>query len=382
MSKFLIPVVWTMAVAGAGFGIGRWSTHSPEPIPPAQQFAGAAQVAGAVPNAREAAQIVPAVAVAAKTPMAGGQKAFSRSYAADHRQLQALLALAASYPQAAMESAQAFRGAIKAKAEVEILDIWAAQDPHAAWNWVASFAPDNKAHYIRLLEVIGRTEPRMAIQLAEQLVSNHRELRKDIYQSLLAGVAQSGAYDQATQLLASAALEPAVKAELTGALVSEWATYEPQAAMQWLASQPGDLDETALAHLAQSWAVADPQGATQYLATMKGQVRDDLLLPSFNRWLERDPAGAASWLAASQRDTSYDPLINELVNSPGFAGQEKNALDWAGRMSDPQQRLSTLTGILSATRQRDAAAASAYLHEINYLSEAERQQLANDLALN
>ncbi len=381
MPKFSFLAVWTIVVAGVGFGVGRWSAPSPEPVaqvalPVDSQFTALPAVPVSAPAANSANAVV------AKAAAPSSQKIIRRSYASDHQQLQALLTLAASNPQAAMEAAQAFRGAIKAKAEAEILDIWAAQDPNAAWNWVTGFAPENKAHYICLLEVIGRNEPRTAIQLAEQFVAKHRELRKDIYQSLLAGIAQGGAYDQATQLLAAAALEPQVKAELTGALVSDWAAYEPQAAMQWLASQPGDLDEAALVRLGQSWSAADPQGATQYLATMKGQVRDDLLLPSFSRWLTNDPAGAANWLAASQRDASYDSLINELVTSPGFNGQEKMALEWTERMKDPQQRLSTLTSILSATRQRDAAAATVYLRDIRYLNEAERQQLASDLALN
>lgn len=365
-------------MAGIGFGIGRSSVSPPEPA--AAEASPIDSSLSTAPAAPASAPIAKPTAIGSTTPIS--KKTTKRSYATDHQQLQALLALAASNPQAAMESAQAFRGAIKAKAETEILDIWAAQDPSAAWNWVTSFAPDNNAHYIRLLEVIGRNEPRAAIQFAEQFVANHRELRKDIYQSLLAGIAQGGAYDQAAQVLVAAVLEPQVKAELTGALVSDWAAYEPQAAMQWLASQPGELDEAALVRLGQSWAAADPQGATQYLATMKGRVRDDLLLPSFNRWLTNDPAGAANWLAASQRDASYDPLINELVTSPGFEGQTKTALDWTERMKDPQQRLSTLTSILSAARQRDPAAASAYLRALNYLSEAERQQLASDLALN
>lgn len=380
MSKLPQILVWVTAVT-IGFGVGRWSAPSSPSaslaVPPLD--GGPLAAGGEQPATGRLAPTAVAVPVSASPPPR--QTISRRSYAADHQQLQALLALATSRPQAAMESAQGFRGAIKAKAEVEILDMWAAQDPNAAWNWVARFAPDNNAYYIRLLEVIGRNEPRTAIQFAERLVGDHRELRKDIYQSLLAGIAQAGAYDQATQILASAALESPVKAELTGALLADWATYEPQAAMQWLTSQPGEPDESALVRLGQSWAVADPQGATQYLATLKGQVRDDLLLPSFNRWLAADPATAASWLAASPRDASYDPLINELVSSPGFASQVKTALDWTERMQDPQQRLSTLTGILSATRQRDASAALAYLRDIRYLNDAERQQLASDLAL-
>lgn len=379
MSKFPFLVVWTIAIAAVGFGLGRWSAPLSGPVSLADK-----QLAGQMPAAKKSVNPSanqPVAPIADHSPAPSRQKAIKRSYAADHQQLQSLLTLAATNPQAAMESAQAFRAAIKAKAEADILDIWAAQDPNAAWNWVASFAPDNKAHYIRLLEIIGRNEPRTAIQFAEQLVAGHRELRKDIYQSLLSGIAQGGAYDQATQLLASVVLEPSVKAELTGALVSDWAAYEPEAAIQWLASQPGELDESALIRLGQSWAAADPQGATQYLATMKGQVRDDLLLPSFNRWLASDPAGAASWLTSSQRDASYDPLINELATSPAFSGREKTALEWVERMKDPQQRLSTLTSILSSVRQRDPAVASAYLQEIHYLSDAEHQQLVSDLVL-
>jgi hypothetical protein len=117
------------------------------------------------------------------------------------------------------------------------------------------------------------------------------------------------------------------------------------------------------------------------MVNLRGDLRETLLLPSFNRWLAQDPAGAANWLAGSQRDASYDPLINELIISPAMSGQLQTALGWVERMKDPTQRLNALTSLLSATRQQDAKVAAAYLRDITYLSDAERQQLALDLAL-
>ena len=302
------------------------------------------------------------------------------NYAADYQTLQALVVLAATNPALAMEKAQQFKGAIKARAESAILEVWGGIDPYGAWNWVASFQPENGQQFINLLEVIGRSQPQTAASYAEKYLASHHELRKDIYQATLTGITQAGDYRLATQLLESLALEPEVKAELTRLVISNWAAYEPRAAAQWLASQPEAAGTAALEQLGNIWADADPQGAVSFAASESGQARENLLLPSFKKWLGRDPAAATSWLSA-QRDKAMDPLLGEVATMPELVNDHvQNALTWAGKIQAPELRISTLTSILSALKQKDPQSAASYLQQVDYLTEAERSRLYEDLA--
>jgi hypothetical protein len=177
-------------------------------------------------------------------------------------------------------------------------------------------------------------------------------------------------------------IEPETKAELMNLVVGAWATYEPQAAMQWVMTQPEEFKATAVATMGESWSEADPQAAVNFAAGLgSGAARDSLLQPSFKKWLALDPAAASTWLASAPPNKDLDPLISELTAQPSMNnGQVKEALTWAGKMHDPELRLSAVTSILSAFKQKDPSAAAAYLHETSYLSDTERLQLMEDLA--
>ena len=303
------------------------------------------------------------------------------SYATDYTQMQSLLLLAATNPQLAMERAQQLKGAIKAKAEAAILDIWAGHDPYGAWVWVESFQPGNSVQFINLLESIGRHEPQTAITYAEKYADTRRELRKDIYLSVLNGITQAGAYQVAASFVDHLDIESAIKAELVNYLAAAWGTYEPEAAMQWIKTQPEELKSSAGGRLSEAWAESDPQGATHFAAATEVPDAEPILQNSFSKWLAADSAAATAWLAAAPNKKELDPLLNEVATMPAQTnGQVKTALSWAERIQDPELRLNTVTSILSAFKQRDSATAATYLEDITYLTDEQRARLVDDLA--
>jgi len=377
---------WTLVVALCAFAAGRWTAPS-DPINPnntdvAANGALADYTGKVVPSAAVPA---PITATAPRTQLLTQpltQVLGKRSYATDYQQMQQLIVLAATNPQLAMEQAQQLKGAIKAQAQTAILEVWAGLDPSAAWNWVTSFQPDNNAQFIKLLEAIGRHEPRTAVVLAEKFVAEHRELRKDAYFAAVTGLTQGGAYSLATDWVGGLELEADTKAELMNFVVGAWAAYEPQAAMQWVMTQPEELQTTAIDRLSESWSDADPQAAVNFAASLSsGANRESLLLPAFKKWLAVDSAAATSWLASAQLQKDFDLLINELATQPSVSnGQVQAALIWAGKVHDPELRFGTVTSILSAFKQKDPSAAAAYLQDIAYLSDTERAQLRENLA--
>lgn len=376
-------VGWTLLVVLGAFTAGRWTA-------PSDQGADSDTAQSLAVNRDN--NLFPNTVTPPVSPLSGiGADAHNKprtnlqakhSYASDYQLMQQLIALAASNPQSAMEQALHLKGALRAKAQAAILEVWGGIDPNAAWNWVQSFQPENRAQFIHLLEVIGRSEPRSAIALAEKFAVEHRELRKDIYLATVTGLTQSGAYSQARDLVEHLVIEPETKAELMNLVLGAWATYEPQTALQWVMTQPEEFKTAAVATMSESWSEADPQAAVNFAASLGGgATRDSLLQPAFKKWLALDSAAASTWLASAQPGKDLDPLISELATQPSANnGQVKEALTWAGKVQDPELRLSTVTSILSAFKQKDPTAAAAYLHEISYLSDVERLQLMEDLA--
>lgn len=386
--KSLSIVSWTLVVVLSAFAAGRWSASSDLAANDSTgsthaelTLSGAAD--NAAGNTSPSAVNVPSPTTATPQRNSPLTKVPSkRSYATDLQQIQQLISLAATNPQLAMEQAQQLKGAIKAQAEAAILEIWAGLDPNAAWNWVTSFQPDNNAQFIKLLEAIGRHEPRTSVTLAEKFVAEHRELRKDTYLAAVTGIAQGGAYSLAIDWVSGLEIEAETKVELKNFVVGTWAAYEPQSAMQWVMTQPEELQTAAIDRLSESWSDADPQAAVNFAASLGNKVnRESLLLPAFKKWLVLDSAAATTWLASAQLNKDFDPLISELATQPSINnGQVKAALTWAGKVHDPELRLGTVTSILSAFKQKDPASAFAYLQDIPYLSDAERTQLRGNLA--
>jgi hypothetical protein len=370
--------VWSLSIALLAFAAGRWTSPGHSLSSPVSENLTVSYNPAPVESLSRTTN-----APAVFEPQSGQKIVGSstRGYAADYQQMQLLIALAATNPQLAIEKTLQFKGAIKARAQAAILDVWAANDPSAAWNWVESVQPENSQQFIKLLEVIGVREPHIAVSYAEKFVAAHRELRKDAYTSLLSGITQGGAYNLAIDAVSRLEIEPETKAELTNMVVSNWAAYEPQSAMQWVMTQPEELKSATLEPLAESWSDTDPQAAVNFAAGLSGSLRESLLLPSFKKWLGVDAASAGSWLASAQLSKDFDPVVSELATQPtSNNGQVKAALEWAGKIQNSELRLNTATSILSAFKQKDAATAAAYLQELGYLSDAERVQLKENLA--
>lgn len=378
MPKLLPIFIWSLAVASLAFLIGRWTAPASESATSeATDLVSIKNTAAIEPSSIN--QNTQSVSQQQTRPLIA--ETTKRGYAADYQQLQLLVALAATNPQLAMEKASQFKGAIKAKAQSAILDIWGANDPSAAWNWVEMFQPENNQAFIKLLEVMGAHESRTAVTFAEKFVVAHRELRKDAYQSLLTGITQAGAYNLAIEVVSRLEIESQTKAGLINLVIGAWAAYEPQAATQWAMTQSEELKTAIMEPLVESWSDADPQAAVNFVAGLSGSERETLLLPAFRKWLVGDAAAASSWLASAQLNKDFDPIISELATQPtNNNGQVKAALAWAGKIQNSELRFNTTVSILSAFKQKDSAAAAVYLHELSYLSDAERLQLKEDLA--
>lgn len=302
------------------------------------------------------------------------------SAATQDEQQHLLEALAAIDPQAAMAQAQQLKGDRQAQAVSAVLSVWGEKDPQGAWAWVESTHPDNIYQYDQLLEVFGRNNPEVAARYATSLAGARPDLTQEVYLSALMGITHAGGYDTARQLVESANISGEDRAALMNYVAGAWAAYEPQAAMQWVMSQPSDLQSSALVGLGESWSNVDPQAAAHFASKLNGPQRQLLLQQSISKWLMDDPVSATNWLSAAENHQDYDQAIQTVATLPNLVRDNaQTALAWSERIYDSSVRLNTLQQILSDMKQKDPVGAVSYARSAPNLTAAQRTQLLASL---
>jgi len=374
--------------AAAIFAAGRWTAHYTESInPPAinTTFGSSLPVKSCI------APSLPPVVVKTPAPFDGQSKdeldkkfADNKkripSVATEDEQQHLLEALAAIDPQAAMAQAQQLKGDRQAQAVSAVLAVWGEKDPQGAWGWVESTHPGNIYQYDQLLEVFGRNDPETAARYAISLAGTRPDLTQEVYLSALMGITHAGGYDTARQLVESANISSNDRAALMNYVAGAWATYEPRAAMQWVMSQPADLQNSALVGLGESWSNVDPQAAANFASQLNGPQRQLLLQQSISKWLMEDPTSATNWLSAAENHQDYDRAIQSVATLPNLIRDNaQTALAWSERIYDSNLRVNTLQQILSDMKQKDPIGAASYARSAPNLTAAQRTQLLNTL---
>ncbi len=302
------------------------------------------------------------------------------SAATQDEQQHLLEALAAIDPQAAMAQAQQLKGDRQAQAVSAVLTVWGEKDPQGAWAWVESTHPENIYQFDQLLEVFGRNDPEAAARYATSLAGTHPNLTQEVYLSALMGITHAGGYDTARQLVESANISAEDRATLMNYVAGAWATYEPQAAMQWVMAQPSDLQTSALIGLGESWSNVDPQAAANFASKLSGPQRQLLLQQSISKWLMDDPVAASNWLSAAENHQDYDQAIQKVATMPNVVRDNpQTALAWSERIYDSSLRVNTLQQILGEMKQKDPVGAVSYARAAPNLTAAQRTQLITAL---
>ena len=124
------------------------------------------------------------------------------------------------------------------------------------------------------------------------------------------------------------------------------------------------------------WAQSDGAAALEWLASApEGHEKNVALRAAFAEWGQVDPRAALAWMAA-RTTGELDPWLRPII--PVYArllAQESpaDAIEWAERTEDAEEREVLLIKIARKWRERDAAAAEAWLAE-SPLSEEAREK--------
>ena len=386
MSKLLTLTLAIVAFAAA-FAAGRWSASGAS----ATVTRAAADFTFSTPVADKACSLPPVV-VKAPSPFEGHSAAeINKKLADNHKRMPSaatedeqrrlLEALAAVDPTAAMAQAQQLRGDRQAQAVSAVLAAWGEKDPEGAWNWVQSTSPGNLYQFDQLLEVFGKNNPELAARYADSLVASRPELTQEVYLAALMGITHAGGYGTARQLVESANIANEDRNVLMNYVAGAWASYDPQAAAQWVMSQSGEAQSSALVGLGESWSNVDPQAAANFAARLNGSPQRQLLLQqSISKWLMTDPASATNWLASAENHQDYDQAIHTLATLPNLVRDNApTALAWSERIYDSNLRMTALQQILGDMKIKDPVGAASYARSAPNLSQEQRGQLLSAL---
>ncbi len=153
--------------------------------------------------------------------------------------------------------------------------------------------------------------------------------------------------------------------------------FDHQASLRWCEAHcDGPHGNNLRSILARRWVRVDGAAALAWLSSAPAGFETDLAVRgAFAVWAQVDPEAALGW-AASQ--TTGEPDLWLLPIFPVYArllaeDSPAEAIEWAERIRDDEEREIVLSDVARTWRQRDAAAAEAWLLQ-SPLSEEAREK--------
>lgn len=138
----------------------------------------------------------------------------------------------------------------------------------AAWHRAMARAPQDESAWQRMLGEIAENNVEAAFCLATELAHERPEVAQLAYAAVLDTLAQRGNYAAAKSVLERIPTGE-VKNHLVTNFVLQWGRDDPLAAAAWLLSLPAEFDRaTAFAQLGKAWAEIQPQEAAEVLVRL------------------------------------------------------------------------------------------------------------------
>jgi len=161
-------------------------------------------------------------------------------------------------------------------------------------------------------------------------------------------------------------------------VVDALSVLDTEVAMRWCEAQcDGPYGKNMRSLIARNWALRDGASALAWLSTApEGHDRNLALKLTFDLWARTDLEAARGWMAAQ---TTGEPAAWVRVIYPTYAqllsGKDPaEAIQWAGRIENEQEREFMLIGVARVWRHLDEAEAEKWLLQ-SPLSEEAREKV-------
>jgi hypothetical protein len=241
---------------------------------------------------------------------------------------------------------------------------WAQSDANGAYAWaLANLQDDAGAMASALRPIFGA----LAGQNLDNAMLSVWELPAGGGRSVaLRAVVEQAVRDGSPGELAAylAAITDSQESRLfASSLAQNWAVRDPMAAAEWaLSLNDSRLRNAALGSVVGSWTTDLPEQAAEWVAQLPaGALRNQQMSRLTQTWAGFDPVGAADWLIEQQPpQPSLDPAVQGLVSTVMRSNPE-GAMAWAGAISDPGLRTTTLLQVGKHWLRQNPQQATSYI---------------------
>jgi hypothetical protein len=240
---------------------------------------------------------------------------------------------------------------------------WGFRDPEAALGALEEIDDPELVEFMRGRLIAGWLHGALKQSASDYIASLPADARRLAYTGQMASeLAREGPAAVVSWAEGVPAADAGYKAEAFLQAAAVLAALDPAATARWLKPHLGrDYGRGALRAVIRSWAAVDPQASLVWVAGLPAdELRKNAVYEAFTTWTDQAPGDAERWLRAATPDGVFDPAVRALV---GMKQREAPAaaLEWAGRMQDPELQRGLVVQVARDWVRQDPAAAGRWL---------------------
>lgn len=301
-----------------------------------------------------------------------------------NRMIRSLLSeLAETAPEEALAMAQQI-GSLREteRARIDILGVWARNDPVAALAWASTGLANEplRSKNNQLLAIYrgyAENNPQAAFTAALALPtesSAEKRLQSNALEEIISQQIDNGGLQEA-KLQIELLEEGTIKSNLLSELVDSWASYDPLGAAAYVESLGDAVPSSVKTRLLGEWAENDPAAAAAWLSSREidNQTLARASTAIIREWTRYDMAASAEWLNAQPSSPALDRAVMSYTYR---AAQEDpaNAMTWAESIDSGWMRTRMMQHVAGHWKNDDPEAFQKYIDSSN-LNEAQKKQL-------
>ncbi|QMU61825.1 MAG: hypothetical protein GKR92_09000 [Gammaproteobacteria bacterium] len=215
-----------------------------------------------------------------------------------------------------------------------VIQYLSTQSPDEALTWAREQDPTGQLYLQNtVVSQIASENPERALQIA--LSSQQPTLRKQLIVTVVDNLSYNDP-QRAAEMIDQLPYAD-VNAETINSVVYNWANSDPDAAMAWVNSKSGQVQENGLISIGNQLASVDPDLAASYLPQLSGPVRDSWAQNITYYYSSYDLNEAATWVENFRGEAIFESLLSSVVGVATSSDVEY-ALELAHSMPTQTQR--------------------------------------------
>lgn len=232
-------------------------------------------------------------------------------------------------------------------------------DPARALAWAENLQPPAPELLTGVLMGYANREPLAALEHVIGMESNAAQA------GALSAVAFRASQEDpegALSLLLTASASPVLD-QATSNVLQGWARSDAGAMREWLRSNATRVPASAFTQISQQLAFSDPVGAAELLGVVPEAAQAQWLGSIARGYARQDPQAALDWLASQSGRPGYVQANRQLLN--GLAESDpRKAAQLVSNIDDRRQRARAVQGVAAVWGQRDPIAALDWLAQV------------------